>query len=90
MLTPLYKFGFHFVYSAACYCSVAGSVSSVCANGAGICQCRPGYTGDKCDSCTSPGQFYATNAGCTGMIFTTCKFFILFIFMNTTEPSDAA
>ncbi|XP_065195755.1 laminin subunit alpha-1-like, partial [Sycon ciliatum] len=49
----------------ACYCSVAGSVSSVCANGAGICQCRPGYTGDKCDSCTSPGQFYATNAGCT-------------------------
>eukprot|EP00117_Sycon_ciliatum_P049170 scpid11151/ scgid0357/ Laminin subunit beta-3; Epiligrin subunit bata; Kalinin B1 chain; Kalinin subunit beta; Laminin B1k chain; Laminin-5 subunit beta; Nicein subunit beta len=48
----------------ACYCSLKGSTSSSCTDGRGICQCKPGYTGEKCDSCTSANQYHSTTDGC--------------------------
>ncbi|XP_065182409.1 uncharacterized protein LOC135813119 [Sycon ciliatum] len=39
-------------------------MSSSCADGRGICQCKPGYTGEKCDSCTSANQYHSTTDGC--------------------------
>ncbi|XP_065188393.1 uncharacterized protein LOC135819162 [Sycon ciliatum] len=47
-----------------CYCSPMGSNGSSCNNGTGKCQCLPGYTGDKCDSCISPSQFHTESGGC--------------------------
>eukprot|EP00117_Sycon_ciliatum_P049087 scpid14564/ scgid0823/ Laminin subunit beta-3; Epiligrin subunit bata; Kalinin B1 chain; Kalinin subunit beta; Laminin B1k chain; Laminin-5 subunit beta; Nicein subunit beta len=48
----------------ACYCSLKGSTSSSCTDGRGICQCKPGYTGEKCDSCISASQYHSTVGGC--------------------------
>nr|CAD27803.1 lamC1 [Tetraodon nigroviridis] len=46
----------------ACGCSAVGSESLQC-DSRGVCTCKPGVTGDKCDRC-QPGFHSLTEAGC--------------------------
>uniref|UniRef100_A0A1A8F8P7 Laminin subunit gamma-1 n=1 Tax=Nothobranchius korthausae TaxID=1143690 RepID=A0A1A8F8P7_9TELE len=45
-----------------CSCSTVGSESPQCDN-RGVCACKPGVTGEKCDRC-QPGFHSLTEAGC--------------------------
>ncbi|XP_038125931.1 laminin subunit gamma-1 [Cyprinodon tularosa] len=45
-----------------CYCNSIGSESLQC-NNRGVCACKPGVTGEKCDRC-QPGFHSLTEAGC--------------------------
>uniref|UniRef100_A0A6I8N883 Laminin subunit gamma-1 n=2 Tax=Ornithorhynchus anatinus TaxID=9258 RepID=A0A6I8N883_ORNAN len=45
-----------------CHCSPVGSLSTQCDN-YGLCSCKPGVMGDKCDRC-QPGYHSLTEAGC--------------------------
>lgn len=45
-----------------CVCVCAGSVSPQC-DDRGMCACKPGVTGEKCDRC-QPGHHSLTEAGC--------------------------
>lgn len=45
-----------------CVCVRAGSVSPQC-DDRGMCACKPGVTGEKCDRC-QPGHHSLTEAGC--------------------------
>ncbi|XP_024124421.1 laminin subunit gamma-1 [Oryzias melastigma] len=45
-----------------CSCSPIGSLSPQCDRG-GVCACKPGVTGEKCDRCL-PGYHSLTEAGC--------------------------
>uniref|UniRef100_A0A665V2H5 Laminin, gamma 1 n=1 Tax=Echeneis naucrates TaxID=173247 RepID=A0A665V2H5_ECHNA len=45
-----------------CACSTVGSESPQCDN-RGMCACKPGVTGEKCDRC-QPGYHSLTEAGC--------------------------
>ncbi|XP_061587599.1 laminin subunit gamma-1 [Cololabis saira] len=46
----------------ACSCSPVGSESPQC-DSRGVCPCKPGVTGEKCDRC-QPGFHSLTEAGC--------------------------
>ena len=50
-----------------CNCSPHGSVRSDCEQMSGKCICKPGISGDKCDTC--PDGTSVTLKGCEG-----CKF----------------
>ncbi|KAL3989091.1 hypothetical protein ACER0C_013409 [Sarotherodon galilaeus] len=45
-----------------CLCNPVGSVSPQC-DDRGMCACKPGVTGEKCDRC-QPGHHSLTEAGC--------------------------
>lgn len=45
-----------------CLCSTVGSMSPQC-DDRGMCACKPGVTGEKCDRC-QPGHHSLTEAGC--------------------------
>uniref|UniRef100_A0A3Q0T4A4 Laminin, gamma 1 n=1 Tax=Amphilophus citrinellus TaxID=61819 RepID=A0A3Q0T4A4_AMPCI len=45
-----------------CLCSTIGSMSPQC-DDRGMCACKPGVTGEKCDRC-QPGHHSLTEAGC--------------------------
>lgn len=40
-----------FFPSAACHCSAVGSVRDDCEQMTGLCSCKPGITGMKCNQC---------------------------------------
>ncbi|XP_075996096.1 laminin subunit gamma-1 [Genypterus blacodes] len=46
----------------SCSCNPVGSVSPQC-DSRGVCACKPGVTGEKCDRC-QPGHHSLTEAGC--------------------------
>ena len=69
----------HFVYcfdydwlkilsKIGCNCDPTGSVSTVCNNLGGQCQCRPNVFGRHCDRCR-PGYYGFSPEGCKRMIF---------------------
>ncbi|RKP26020.1 hypothetical protein SYNPS1DRAFT_28263 [Syncephalis pseudoplumigaleata] len=48
-----------------CQCDKLGSLGSSCEKETGQCQCRPGFTGQRCDQCESgAGIFPSCSAGC--------------------------
>ena len=50
----------------ACNCDPDGSFSFHCTS-TGICDCKTGFTGEKCDSCKS--DYYRSGATCKGSAF---------------------
>jgi len=50
--------GYYLVGSTCqpCGCSGDGSIDNKCSN-TGVCSCKTGYAGDKCDSCNEAGSF---------------------------------
>ena len=52
-----------------CNCSPIGTMIDSTCDGDGICDCRDGYTGDKCDQCES-GYFSEDGESCSGIPFT--------------------
>ena len=50
---------------AECNCSLIGSSDLQC-NDDGVCQCRDGVFGDKCDTCKENYFINASSAVCTG------------------------
>ena len=48
---------------AACNCDLEGSYNRTCDAITGQCQCRPGITGQHCDSCM-PYQYGFSRDGC--------------------------
>lgn len=46
-------------YTAGCNCNSAGALSAVCNSISGVCDCKPNFTGDKCDRCLS--NYYQPN-----------------------------
>lgn len=57
----------------ACHCDPTGSVSKLCSEYGGNCQCKPNVVGRRCDRC-APGTYGFGPEGCTGMflLFTRC------------------
>lgn len=49
-----------------CGCDPRGSENSRCNNVTGICQCKDGVEGDKCDQCSLGTQ--DLDRGCVGMV----------------------
>lgn len=50
---------------SACQCDPTGSVSKLCNEYGGSCQCKPNVVGRKCDRC-APGTYGFGPEGCTG------------------------
>jgi coxsackievirus/adenovirus receptor len=46
-----------------CKCNPLGSVSLECEQATGRCECQPGVTGDKCDTCL-PNHYGFSDTGC--------------------------
>ncbi|XP_065178731.1 uncharacterized protein LOC135809326 [Sycon ciliatum] len=46
-----------------CECSQHGSSGTACSP-SGQCTCKTGYTGSRCDQCTSSSQYYSEASGC--------------------------
>ena len=51
-----------------CLCNTFGSEDTNCSNDEGICTCKEGYTGDKCDSCAE-GYFQVNNDCISKLMF---------------------
>ena len=39
--------------TSECICNETGSISDYCSEETGKCQCKTGFTGDKCDACAT-------------------------------------
>ena len=51
-----------------CLCNTFGSEDTNCSNDEGVCTCKEGYTGDKCDSCAE-GYFQVNNDCISKLMF---------------------
>ncbi|XP_065180018.1 uncharacterized protein LOC135810453, partial [Sycon ciliatum] len=49
-----------------CECSKHGSTGTSCFS-SGQCTCKTGYTGSRCDQCTSSSQYYSETSGCVDL-----------------------
>lgn len=57
--------------SSECDCDPDGSVSPHCSD-LGLCRCKAGATGRRCDSCVSGFTWRGGGAGCTGTLAVSC------------------
>ena len=55
------------LFPLVCHCSPYGSVRPDCEQMSGRCICKPGISGDKCDTC--PNGSAVTPKGCEGLFF---------------------
>lgn len=57
-----------------CNCNPVGSLSKSCNPQSGICECKPGVFGTKCDSCLD-GYYGFSAQGCQ------CKYFCIYFYL---------
>lgn len=64
-----------------CDCDEEGSVSPHCSDD-GVCQCKPGASGRRCDSCLPGYTWRGNGSGCTGELAVSTTVIVL---MKTHE-----
>ena len=55
------------MYFLECGCSSVGTVEYSTCDSEGICDCKVGYAGDKCDQC-APGYYSEDGKTCQGKL----------------------
>ena len=67
-----------------CLCNTFGSEDTNCSNDEGVCTCKEGYTGDKCDSCAE-GYFQVNNDCISKLMFVHLLSNYTFIFIISDQ-----